>query len=79
MIGVLPTAVRFIERLAQFCSVTTCKIRVYAKRAALFIEQFQHFVTEQHVLVKRHRPNFGDDDFGVAAHLIEPSAELLGI
>ena len=42
-------------------------------------EQVHHPLADQHVLVERHRPPLLDDRVGVAAHGLQPLAELLGV
>ena len=37
------------------------------------------FGAHEHVLVERHRALLRDDHLGVAAHRLEPVAELLGV
>ena len=42
-------------------------------------EQVHHPLADQHVLVERHRPSLLDEGVGVAAHRLQPLAELLGV
>ena len=43
------------------------------------VEQVEQPLADQHVLPQRHRPVLVDDDGGVAAHGLDPAAELLGV
>ena len=43
------------------------------------VEERQDVAPHQHVLLERDRPDLRDDDVGVAAHGVEPVAELLGV
>ena len=42
-------------------------------------EEVQQLLADDHVLPQRHRPRLGDDDRGLAPHLLEPGPELLGV
>ena len=61
-----------------------CRIRSGSTRClrcslAVVVEQVEQPLADQHVLPQRHRPVLVDDDGGVAAHGLDPAAELLGI
>ena len=43
------------------------------------VEQVEQLRLDEHVLLERHGPLFGDDHVGVAAHRLQPVAELLGV
>lgn len=48
-------------------------------RAGTIVEERQEVVADEHVLLQRHGPDLGDDHLGVAAHGVQPIAELLGV
>ena len=43
------------------------------------VEQVDELRLDEHVLLERHGPVLGHDDVGVAAHGLQPVAELLGV
>ncbi|OUE30327.1 hypothetical protein BFL35_11215 [Clavibacter michiganensis] len=43
------------------------------------VEEVDHPVPDDDVLLERHRPLLGDDDVRLAAHGLQPVAELLGV
>lgn len=43
------------------------------------VEQRQQVVTDEDVLFERHGTDLGDDDLGIAAHRVQPVAELLRV
>ena len=47
--------------------------------AARGVEQVDQLGAHEHVLLERHRPLLRDDHVGVAAHRLQPVAELLGV
>ena len=72
-------------RLAAVCDVAQ-QFRVDEQFAAglrrlagAVVEQVEQPLADHHVLPQRHGPVFVDDDGGVAAHGLDPAAELLGV
>ena len=65
-------------RISSGFTASDCA-RAGVRSAGAVGEQVVHPPADQHVLVERHRPALLDDGRGLAAHRLQPLAELLGV
>ena len=68
-----------IDRRPHLLNMLLGKLGVHPRRLRCFVKKLEHLGAKEDVLVERNGANFGDDDLGIAAHFVEPSAELLGV